>query len=303
MNRTISRKKIGSNIKALAKWYGFKIGEIEKDAGVSQGYLSRLANDPKGESSPIIDLLLTASDKFKVSIDSLVAMDFNKIADSNKMRLHGFLETLLFLTNRGRLNWKRHSIEIGVEDEDTLAAFSTDYNNDISFYIAKTDLDDYYEVPGYSFYIQNKNEWSKVLKINLPGPTLYESLDQLFASAAASTESTEIDENADRAIRYFMSENSLVIDHREERQKYYPLYNHLSQQTDDVVRMTFDQIEEILGFNLPVSFQRHPSFWANNENGQHHHCKAWLDAGYRTVDVQKNIIDKVMIFKKIKNNK
>lgn len=302
MDRTISRKKIGSNIKALAKWYGFKIGEIEKDAGVSQGYLSRLANDPKGESSPIFDLLLTASDRFKVSIDSLVAMDFNKIADSNKMRLHGFFETLLFLTNRGRLNWKRHSIEIGIEDVDTLAAFSTQYNDDISFYIAKTDLDDYYEVPGYSFYIQNKKQWSTVIKINLPGPTLYESLDQLFESAAASMELTEIDDNADRAIRFFMSENSLAVDNREERQKYYPLYNYLSQQTDDVVRMTFDQIEEILDFNLPVSSQRYPSFWANNENGQHHHCKAWLDAGYRTVNVPKNIIDKVVFFEKIKTN-
>lgn len=134
MERTISRKRIGTNIKALARWYGFRIGDIEKDAGVSQGYLSRLAGDSKNESSPIIDLLLTASDKFKVSIDSLVSMDFNKIADSEKMRLHGFFETLLYLSNRDRLEWKRNDGKL-VRDEDAVAGFVTEYNQFISFFI------------------------------------------------------------------------------------------------------------------------------------------------------------------------
>lgn len=297
MERTISKKRIGANIKSLAKWYGYKISEIEKEAGVSQGYLSRLSNDSKNESSPIIDLLLTASDRFKVSIDSLVAMDFSKIADSSKIRLHSFFETLLYLSNRGRVDWKRSTgKEVG--DEECLAGFVTEYNKDISFYIYKLDADDYYEVPGYTFYIQNKDELSKVVTINLPGPALYELLDQLFECATSVSESTEINESADRAISLFMADNSLVIDASEEQRKYKPLYDHLSQIKEDSICMTFAEIEAILGFPLPVSFQRHPSFWANNENGQHHHCKAWLDAGFKTVNVQKNIIDRRMCFER-----
>jgi len=211
MKRTVSRKRIGSNIKALAKWYGFKIGDIEKEAGVSSGYLSRLANDSKSESSPIMDLLLTASDTFRVSIDSLVSMDFNKIADSNKMRLHGFLETLLYLSNRGRLDWKRASGQ-DVGEEELIAGFYTDFNDDISFFIFKLFSDDYYGIPGYSFYIRNKDELSKVLSINLPGPAMYESLDQLFESASAFSETAEIDDAAESAIRLFMSQNALLID-------------------------------------------------------------------------------------------
>jgi len=298
MERTISRKRIGSNIKALARWYGFRIGDIEKDAGVSQGYLSRLANDSKNESSPIIDLLLTASDKFKVSIDSLVSMDFNKIADSDKMRLYGFFETLLYLSNRDRLEWRRNDGKV-VHDDEAVAGFVAEYNEAISFYVFQLDVNEE-EVPGYSFFIKNRDDISKIVTINLPGPALYESLDQLFNCAAASTESVSINEPADIAIRCFMSENSLVIDPTEEQRKYRPLFEYLSQKDDDVVHMTFAEMEEILGFPLPVSFQRHPSFWANNENGQHHHCRAWLDAGYKTVNVQKNIIDRHMFFEKIK---
>ena len=301
MERTISRKRIGTNIKALAKWYGFKINEIEKEAGVSQGYLSRMTSDSKKESSPILDLLLVASDRFKVSIDSLVAMDFNKIANANKIRLHSFFETLLYLSNRGRLEWKKSS-EKDVLEHNTFAGFRTDYNKDISFYICKLEPNDYHEVPGYSFYVRNKGELSKTITYNLPGPALYESLDQLFDCAAASSEGAEISEAADRAIRLFMSENSLVIDQSEEQRKYKPLYDYLSQRKEDNLQLTFAEIEEILGFPLPASFSHYSSCWANNENGQHHHCRAWLDAGYRTVNVSKSIIDQYMCFERIKRD-
>lgn len=154
MEHTISKKRIGTNIKALANWYGFKYSDIEKDAGVSPSYLSRLAKGSRNESSPIIDLLLTASDKFKVSIDSLVSMDFNKIADSEKMRLHGFFETLLYLSNRDRLEWKRNDGKI-VRDDDAVAGFVVEYNEAISFYIFQLDVNEE-EIPGFLSEIVDK---------------------------------------------------------------------------------------------------------------------------------------------------
>ena len=175
-------------------------------------------------------------------------------------------------------------------------------DKDISFYICKLEPDDYHEVPGYSFYVRNKGELSKTITYNLPGPALYELLDQLFDCAAASSEGAEISEAADRAIRLFMSENSLVIDQSEEQRKYKPLYDYLSQRKEDYLQLTFAEIEEILGFPLPASFSHYSSCWANNENGQHHHCKAWLDAGYKTVNVSKSIIDLYMCFERIKGD-
>lgn len=298
MELSVSRKRIGKNIKALVHWYGGKKSEIEKEASVSQGYLSRLAKDSGNDSSPIINLLLLASEKYRVPIDSLVSRDFEKITDASKMRLHSFLETLLYLSNRGELCWKRYDGE-EIKDEDAVAGFYVDYNSDISFYIFKLDFDDYYEVPGFSFFIRNKGTISKVVKINLPGPAMYETLDQLYESAVASTESSEIDDSAESAIRCFMSANALVIDPSEDQRKYRPLFNYLSQQDSDVVTLSFTEMEDILDFALPTSAQRYPSFWANNENGQHHHCRSWLDAGYKTVNVHKNIIDMHMRFEKV----
>ena len=303
MERTISRKRIGSNIKALAKWYDCKISEIEKEAGVSPGYLSRLEKNSEGESSPMIDLLLTASDKFKVPIDSLVSLEFTEIANPDKMRLHSFLETMLYLSNRRELEWYR-TTEKGIAEKDVISGFQSDFGDkkEISFFIFMLGEDEYYEEPGFSFFIKNKGVVSKVLELNLSGSPLYEILDKLFESAASFSEVAEIDESADSAISFFMAHNKLLVDPSAVHQKYRPLYNYFMQQTDDVVHLTFREMEDILGFPLPASFRRYAASWANNANGQHQHCKAWLDAGYMTIDVSKNMLDEHMFFKKKKNN-
>ena len=69
-----NKKRISENINALAKYYGFKIKDIEEEAGVSQGYISRMSKKTTKDSNPVIDLLILASEKFHVSIDSLVSL-------------------------------------------------------------------------------------------------------------------------------------------------------------------------------------------------------------------------------------
>lgn len=66
--------------------------------------------------------------------------------------------------------------------------------------------------------------------------------------------------------------------------KYGPLSQYLRKSGQDLVRMRFEEIEKVLGFELPPSSRRHRAWWSNNpENNVM--TNAWIDAGYRTEDV------------------
>jgi hypothetical protein len=67
------------------------------------------------------------------------------------------------------------------------------------------------------------------------------------------------------------------------RGKYAPLFNHLVELTGDEWRVTFDEIERVIGFNLPDSARIHRPWWANQgERGGHSHALAWEMAGWKT---------------------
>src|SRR5262245_29455830 len=66
--------------------------------------------------------------------------------------------------------------------------------------------------------------------------------------------------------------------------KYHPLRHYLLQQTRNRVPMTFREVESIIGGPLPASARRHRPWWANDATG-HAHAHAWLEAGYRTEQV------------------
>jgi hypothetical protein len=67
--------------------------------------------------------------------------------------------------------------------------------------------------------------------------------------------------------------------------KYEPLHLHLKKQHLKRVRMSFAQIEKLLGEGLPPSASAHRAWWANEAAGQHVQARAWLDAGFRVDDV------------------
>ena len=294
----INKSRIGENINALAKYYGFKIKDIEEEAGVSQGYISRLSNKNSKDSNPVIDLLMIASEKFHVTIDSLIYLDFMKITDPSKMRVQCFIEAILSLTDKGQLTWERN-LEEGICKESSTASFVCNYDNgDIKFYIYELDILDE-EYPGYTFYISNKEEEpSQIVRYNTPGPVIYELLKQLFEVASSGSEFVYINESADYAIRKFMSDTCKCIDSDEEKSKYKPLHDFLEQCSEKDVVKTFYEIETILGDHLPPSAWRHQTFWANNSKGHHPQCKSWLDAGYEVVDAHKNTIEHRVHFRK-----
>jgi hypothetical protein len=76
---------------------------------------------------------------------------------------------------------------------------------------------------------------------------------------------------------------------------YAPLNVWLVAQPANVnhVPATFEQIEGILGRELPPVARRRPQWWENNPDG-HPHARAWLDAGFQTEDV--NIPNETLTF-------
>ena len=70
--------------------------------------------------------------------------------------------------------------------------------------------------------------------------------------------------------------------------KYEALPQFLGQEKRAAHRMSFGEIESVLGFKLPKSAYKHEAWWSNNETG-HSHARAWLKFGWRTeaVDLAK----------------
>lgn len=63
--------------------------------------------------------------------------------------------------------------------------------------------------------------------------------------------------------------------------KYEPLKRYLAQARGTSIPMSFRQIEEILGFDLPSSARQYPAWWSNSV-GTHVNAAAWRSAGWRT---------------------
>ncbi|MEJ0028260.1 MAG: hypothetical protein WDN01_19720 [Rhizomicrobium sp.] len=76
---------------------------------------------------------------------------------------------------------------------------------------------------------------------------------------------------------------------------YEPLQNYLSRQTEDVVALTFEDIERIIGAELPASAIRRNEWWSNNATG-HSQAKAWLDAGFVTANLDRK--GKTVVFRR-----
>jgi hypothetical protein len=66
--------------------------------------------------------------------------------------------------------------------------------------------------------------------------------------------------------------------------KYEPLTRYLERSKDQVVELTFAEIERIIGGKLPASSHRHRALWSNHPVG-HVMTQAWLAAGYESEQI------------------
>jgi hypothetical protein len=65
--------------------------------------------------------------------------------------------------------------------------------------------------------------------------------------------------------------------------RYLPLTRFLTSRPTGDVRMSFADIERLIGRPLPPSARRHQAWWANTDT--HSHASAWLAVGWRTHDL------------------
>lgn len=77
--------------------------------------------------------------------------------------------------------------------------------------------------------------------------------------------------------------------------KFEPLRQFLDALPKGERRMSFVEIENILGFKLPPSARRHRPWWSNNPSNSAM-TKAWLAAGCRTEQV--DMAGEKLVFKK-----
>jgi hypothetical protein len=78
--------------------------------------------------------------------------------------------------------------------------------------------------------------------------------------------------------------------------KYQPLGDYLRQQDTELVAMKFEDIERIVGSKLPGKSQLHRPWWSNNPNNNVM-TKVWLDAGYRTEQV--DMAGRRLVFRRV----
>lgn len=72
---------------------------------------------------------------------------------------------------------------------------------------------------------------------------------------------------------------------------YEPFKKYLAMLNQTKIKITFLEIEKILGFVLPRSAYTYNAWWAN---GGHSQAKAWLSAGYKVADL--DIYNKSVVF-------
>lgn len=77
--------------------------------------------------------------------------------------------------------------------------------------------------------------------------------------------------------------------------KYIPLANYFSGATNSSIKLTFSEIEQIMGQNLPNAAYLNKSWWKKTK-APAKHFHAWLDAGYYVTDVEP---DRFVVFERI----
>lgn len=101
------KRRCMSAIYAIAKEKGVKIGDLEREANVSAGYLSKL-NREENTSPPSVELLLAAARVLGVTIDMLVYSEYEGLSPNEKYVLK-FLDKLAADTLSGALQWEKET--------------------------------------------------------------------------------------------------------------------------------------------------------------------------------------------------
>lgn len=118
MSIEFNKQQLIDNINYLLKESNMKIGELESEAGVSIGYISRITKE--SSIKPGIDFIINAAHSLNVSVDTLLNVPLSETTPTERY-LISFLEKLKRSTADDDLNWVR-------ESPDSLNRMETDIN-------------------------------------------------------------------------------------------------------------------------------------------------------------------------------
>lgn len=66
--------------------------------------------------------------------------------------------------------------------------------------------------------------------------------------------------------------------------KYEPLMLFLDKSGKKEIKLSYDEIEKIIGDSLPITAYKNKVWW-NNDDKSHTQSLAWSDVGYRTCEI------------------
>lgn len=155
-NAIINVELLCGNIRAAMKEKGIKIGQLESDAQVQPGYLSRIEKNP-GKTTPSLEFVYTASKELDTSIDFLVDGHYDSLTDTEKYVLR-FMKKMEDETNQDRLYWNIDLADkiISVFDPNSpeiypFTQWEADYNGYFDFHIP---IDGQFIPSGRSYHCQ-----------------------------------------------------------------------------------------------------------------------------------------------------
>ena len=233
-----------ANIKYLAKIYGVKLGDIEADAEVSPGYLSRLGSKETDKtSSVVVDLMVSASKKLKVSIDTLLYRDLSKATESEG-KIIQLINKLTLETNEGKRGWNKQSEEVfanrvplkkGIHPLSVRGEYNNDYDQwdpphflsrfdesaklggpcyetnlvgSALFFIVKTDAPMECAIWGsgtaYEIYLFHNSQVIPVCNCLRSNPLLFPLAEKLYEAASRSAKKGTLNDTGDSLINDYL---------------------------------------------------------------------------------------------------
>lgn len=135
MNREFDKKVMLENISYLIREKERKIGELETEAGVSAGYISRIQKD--ASAKPGIDFVVRIAAALNMTVDTLLFTNLVALTPTERY-LISFIEKLKGDTSSDKLSWNRESRE----ELNNLTADDNGYVDHNLFEIKTFVLDD-----------------------------------------------------------------------------------------------------------------------------------------------------------------
>lgn len=108
MSEEFNKQLMLENISFILKESGKKIGELETEADVSPGYISRTSKDKKAK--PGIDFVVKTAESLNISVDTLLNIDLAGLTPTERY-LISFIEKLKRDTADDKLDWIRSSAD------------------------------------------------------------------------------------------------------------------------------------------------------------------------------------------------